>query len=32
MSVQTRPAGGMREFLPEDVRRRDSVIGIVEGV
>ena len=29
---QTRPARGMRDFLPEDVRRRDYVIGIVEDV
>ncbi len=32
MSDQTRPARGMRDFLPEDVRRRDYVIGIVEDV
>ena len=32
MSEQTRPARGMRDFLPEDVRRRDYVIGIVEDV
>ena len=32
MSTPTRPARGMRDFLPEDVRRRDYVIGIVEDV
>ena len=32
MTTPTRPARGMRDFLPEDVRRRDYVIGIVEGV
>jgi histidyl-tRNA synthetase len=32
MSEQTRPARGMRDFLPEDVRRRDYVIGIVKDV
>jgi histidyl-tRNA synthetase len=32
MSDQTRPARGMRDFLPEDVRRRDYVIRIVEDV
>jgi histidyl-tRNA synthetase len=32
MATQTRPARGMRDFLPEDVRRRDYVIGIVEDV
>src|SRR5262245_38378709 len=32
MSDQTRPARGMRDFLPEDVRRRAYVIGIVEDV
>src|SRR3990172_7996687 len=31
-SQHTRPARGMRDFLPEDVRRRDYVIGIVEDV
>src|SRR3954464_6917297 len=31
-SQQTRPARGMRDFLPEDVRRRDYVIGIVSSV
>ncbi len=28
----TRPARGMRDFLPDDVRRRDYVIGIVSRV
>jgi len=32
MPEQTRPARGMRDFLPDDVRRRDYVIGIVETV
>ena len=32
MSQQTRPARGMRDFLPDDVRRREYVIGIVAGV
>ncbi len=32
MPEQTRPARGMRDFLPEDVRRRDYVIGVVEDV
>jgi histidyl-tRNA synthetase len=32
MSQQTRPARGMRDFLPEDVRRRMHVIGVIEGV
>ncbi|MBW8896447.1 MAG: ATP phosphoribosyltransferase regulatory subunit, partial [Acidobacteria bacterium] len=31
-SQQTRPARGMRDFLPEDVRRREYVIGIVSSV
>src|SRR5687767_15192614 len=31
-SQQTRPARGMRDFLPEDVRRRDYVIGVITGV
>src|SRR5918999_1692022 len=32
MAQATRPARGMRDFLPEDVRRRDYVIGTVEDV
>ena len=32
MPEQTRPARGMRDFLPEDVRRRDYVIGVIEAV
>jgi histidyl-tRNA synthetase len=32
MSSQPRPARGMRDFLPDDVRRRNYVIGIVEDV
>ena len=31
-SQQTRPARGMRDFLPEDVRRRDYVIGVISDV
>jgi histidyl-tRNA synthetase len=31
-SQQTRPARGMRDFLPEDVRRREYVIGVVSSV
>jgi histidyl-tRNA synthetase len=32
MSEHTRPARGMRDFLPEDVRRRDYVIGVIKEV
>jgi histidyl-tRNA synthetase len=32
MSQATRPARGMRDFLPEDVRRRDYVIKVVSSV
>src|ERR671918_580846 len=32
MPASTRPARGMRDFLPEDVRRREFVIGVVEDV
>src|SRR3954467_2796337 len=32
MSVRTEPARGMRDFLPDDVRRREYVIGIVKSV
>ena len=32
MAQQTRPARGMRDFLPEDVRRRDYVIAVIEDV
>jgi histidyl-tRNA synthetase len=32
MPEQTRPARGMRDFLPDDVRRRDYVIGVVSDV
>ncbi len=32
MPEHTRPARGMRDFLPEDVRRRDYVIDIVKNV
>jgi histidyl-tRNA synthetase len=31
-SQHTRPARGMRDFLPEDVRRREYVIGIITDV
>src|ERR687898_1483732 len=30
--VRTEPARGMRDFLPEDVRRREYVIGIIKRV
>ncbi len=30
MAEHTRPARGMRDFLPDDVRRREYVVGIVE--
>ena len=30
--MSTQPARGMRDFLPEDVRRRDYVVGIINGV
>src|SRR5688500_2742346 len=30
--ARTEPARGMRDFLPEDVRRREYVIGVIEGV
>src|SRR5918999_941844 len=32
MEISTRPARGMRDFLPEDVRRREYVIGVIEDV
>ena len=32
MPVHTRPARGMRDFLPEEVRRREYVIGVVAEV
>jgi histidyl-tRNA synthetase len=32
MPAESRPARGMRDFLPEDVRRREHVIGIVTDV
>ena len=32
MAQSTRPARGMRDFLPEDVRRRMHVIGIIQHV
>src|SRR6476619_7223821 len=30
MADQTRPARGMRDFLPDDVRRREYVVGVIE--
>ena len=30
--MNTKPARGMRDFLPTDVRRRDYVIGVIAGV
>src|SRR5690242_14348511 len=32
MMQRTEPARGMRDFLPEDVRRREHVIGIIKRV
>ena len=32
MAQATRPARGMRDFLPEDVRRREYVMAVVSGV
>jgi histidyl-tRNA synthetase len=32
MAVSTQPARGMRDFLPDDVRRREYVIGIIVDV
>ncbi len=32
MPQATRPARGMRDFLPEDVRRREYVIGVISDV
>jgi histidyl-tRNA synthetase len=32
MPEHTRPARGMRDLLPEDVRRREYVIGVIRGV
>jgi histidyl-tRNA synthetase len=31
-AAQTQPARGMRDFLPEDVRRREHVIGVIADV
>ncbi|RPI52468.1 MAG: histidine--tRNA ligase, partial [Acidobacteria bacterium] len=30
--MSTQPARGMRDFLPEDVRRREYVVGIIRNV
>ena len=30
--MSTQPARGMRDFLPEDVRRRDYVVGVIRDV
>ena len=30
--MSTQPARGMRDFLPQDVRRREYVVGIISGV
>jgi histidyl-tRNA synthetase len=30
--MATQPARGMRDFLPEDVRRREYVVGVIQGV
>ena len=32
MAVSTQPARGMRDFLPDDVRRREYVIGVIVDV
>ena len=32
MAQRTEPARGMRDFLPEDVRRREYVIAIIKRV
>src|SRR5881392_1055877 len=32
MAAKTQPARGMRDFLPEDVRRREYVIGVIKDV
>src|SRR5688500_11926560 len=32
MPSSVRPARGMRDFLPQDVRRRDYVIAIIESI
>src|SRR5438128_3741112 len=31
-SAKTQPARGMRDFLPEDVRKREYVIGVIKEV
>src|SRR5215467_2054391 len=31
-SAKTQPARGMRDFLPEDVRKREYVIGVIKGI
>src|SRR3569832_1655564 len=31
-STKTQPARGMRDFLPEDVRKREYVIGVIKEV
>jgi histidyl-tRNA synthetase len=32
MATSTKPPGGTRDFLPDDIRRREYVIGVVRGV
>jgi histidyl-tRNA synthetase len=32
MTVSTQPARGMRDFLPDEVRRREHVIGVIADV
>ncbi len=32
MTTSTKPPGGTRDFLPEDIRRREHVIGVVRSV
>ena len=30
--IRTEPARGMRDYLPEDIRRREYVIGVIRRV
>src|SRR5262244_4035208 len=32
MATSTKPPGGTRDFLPDDIRRREHVIGVVRDV
>jgi histidyl-tRNA synthetase len=31
-TISTKPVGGTRDFLPDDIRRREHVVGVVRGV